>query len=352
MSRPPKFVQGFVDRHGRARFYFRRRGFPRVPLPGLPWSPEFMVAYEKALAGQPLQVGSARVVPGSIRALTISYLNSPAFRSMSQVTQQDYRYVVERFCEEHGNKRVVALQREHIIKLMMGRKPNSANRLRKVLRAMMTHAVEIGMRADDPTREVRAARVKTDGYHSWTEPEIARFEARHPVGSRARLALALLLYSGQRRADVVHMGRQHVRDGMLHVRQSKTGSELMIPVHPDLAALIASATDRLTFLVNDLGRPFTVGSFSNWFRAQCDMANLHHCSAHGLRKAAARRLAEAGCTEHEIAAITGHASLREVARYTRAADQKHLAISAMEKTKARTSSVKLAAGFDKNDKIF
>ena len=115
--------------------------------------------------------------------------------------------------------------------------------------------------------------------------------------------------------------------------------------------MIASATDRLTFLVNDWGRPFTVGSFSNWFRAQCDTANLHHCSAHGLRKAAARRLAEAGCTEHEIAAITGHASLREIARYTRAADQRQLATAAMEKSKTRTSSVKLATGFDKDQKI-
>ena len=103
--------------------------------------------------------------------------------------------------------------------------------------------------------------------------------------------------------------------------------------------------------MTDWGRPFTVGSFSNWFRAQCDMANLHHCSAHGLRKAAARRLAEAGCTEHEIAAITGHASLREIARYTKTADQKRLADAAMEKAKAGTSSVKLATGFDKKEKI-
>jgi integrase len=172
------------------------------------------------------------------------------------------------------------------------------------------------------------------------------------VGSRARLALALLLYTGQRRSDVVRMGRQHVRDGLLHVRQQKTAVELVIPVHSDLAELVAGATDRLTFLVNDWGRPFTVGSFSNWFRAQCDMANLRHCSAHGLRKAAARRLAEAGCTEHEIAAITGHASLREVARYTRAADQRRLADAAMRKAKARTSSVKPVARFDKKEKIF
>ena len=91
MKRPPKFVQGFVDRHGRPRFYFRRPGFDRVPLPGLPWSPEFMAAYETALAGQPMQVASASVKPGTMRALAVSYYNSVAFRSMKASTQGVYR---------------------------------------------------------------------------------------------------------------------------------------------------------------------------------------------------------------------------------------------------------------------
>jgi len=352
MRRPPKFVHAFLDRHGAPRFYFRRPGYPRVALPGLPWSPEFMRAYEQALGGQPIQVGAARVMPGTMRALAVSYFNSPAFRAMSGTTQQDYRHVIDRFCSQHGSKGVATLKPEHIAKLMaMCDKPNAANRLRKVLRAMMRHAVDIGMRSDDPTRDVRAIRVKTDGYHTWTEAEIAQFEARHPVGSLQRLALALLLFTGQRRGDVVHLGRQHIRDGMLHIRQRKTGAELGIPVHPELQALISGATDRLTFLVNDLGRPFPVGSFSNWFRAACDSANLHHCSAHGLRKAAARRLAEAGCTAHEIAAITGHASLSEIVRYTKAADQKRLATAAMDKAKERTTIGKPDTRFAKQGKI-
>jgi integrase len=106
----------------------------------------------------------------------------------------------------------------------------------------------------------------------------------------------------------------------------------------------------MTFLVTEFVKPFTAAGFGNWFREQCDIANLNHCSAHGLRKAAARRLAEAGCTEHEIAAITGHASLREIVRYTKAADQKRLAAAAMAKVKAGTSSVKLTLPFDKTVK--
>ena len=354
MRRPPKFVQGFLDRHGKPRWYFRRLGFKRTPLPGLPWSPEFMAAYEDALAGQLVLVGSTRVKPGTIRALAISYYNSLGFRSLKASSQAIYRRIIDRFCREHGDKRAVTLQREHIVKLMAARaeKPASANALHKVLRALMQHAVEIGMRADDPTRNVKVLRVKTDGYHSWTESEIEQFEARHIIGSRARLAFALLLYTGQRRSDVVRMGRQHIRDEALQVRQLKTGAELSVPVHPALAAIIAeTGANNLTFLVTDQGKPYSAAGFGNWFRDQCRAVGLHGCSAHGLRKAAARRLAEAGCTAHEIAAITGHASLREIARYTKAVDQKKLAAAAIEKVKAGTSSVKPTAKFDKKREI-
>ena len=339
MARSPKWVHSFVDRHGKPRFYFRRAGFKKVPLPGLPWSPEFMAAYEAALAGQPRQIETAQVKPGTIRALAVSYFSSLGFRSMKPSTQSVYRNAIERLCKDHGEKGATTLQREHIVKLMAARaeRPESANLLRKVVRAMMQHAVEIGLRPDDPTRDVRAIRVKSDGYHSWSEAEISQFEKCHEVGSRPRLALALLLYTGQRRSDVVTMGRQHIRDGAIHVRQVKTGAALAIPVHPALGAIIEdTAADHLTFLTTQFGKPFTAAGFGNWFREQCDLARLPHCSAHGLRKAAARRLAEAGCTEHEIASVTGHASLREVARYTKAANQAQLAASAMEKVKTRT----------------
>jgi integrase len=353
MKHAPKFVHGFLDLHGRPRFYFRRTGFRKVPLPGLPWAPEFMAAYEEALAGQPAQIGSSRVKPGTIRALAVSYYNSIEFRSLQPITQSVYHNVIDRFCEEtdtegrrHGDKRATTLQRQHILKLMAARadKPDSANGLRKVLRAMMKHAVEIGMRADDPTRDVRALRPKSkSGFHRWTEVEIAQFEARHPIGTKARLALALGLYTGQARQDVVAMGPQHVRDEVLNWVRGKTarttGTELFIPIHPMLRTIIdATPSGHLTYLVTEFGKPFAVAGFGNWFRDQCDMANLRQCSFHGLRKAASVRLAEAGCTPHEIAAITGHASLKEIVRYTDTVDRKRLARAAIDKVKAGTTS--------------
>ena len=348
MRRPPQYVNGFIDRYGKARWYFRRAGFKRMTLPGLPWSPEFMEAYQQALAGQPAPIGAERTIPGTLRALAVSYFASPTFRTTRPSTQYTYRNVIDRLCAEHGDKRVALLHREHVIKLLAARAhaPGTANALRRSLRALMQHAVEIGMRADDPTRDVRKIpTAKGDGYHSWTEGEIEQFERHHPVGSRARLAFALLLYTGQRRSDVVRMGRQHLSDNAICVRQVKTGREVWVPVHEALAPILATAATNLTFLLTDQGKPYTAAGFGNWFRDQCQAAALHGCSAHGLRKAAARRLAEAGCSTHEIAAITGHASLKEVARYTEAVDRRRLAQSAM--AKVRTLSDKLDEKFVK-----
>src|SRR5262249_12815771 len=349
--RLPRYVHGFIDRHGKPRFYFRRAGFQARPLRGLPYGSEFMADYDAAVAGQPLPVGASKVRPGTMLALAISYFASPEFRVLRLSTQRAYRGIIDRLCRAHGDKRVADLRRDHVVKLMAARAdhPSAANGLRMALRVMMKHAIEIGLRADDPTRDVRAIRIKSTGHHSWTDDEIAQFERRHPIGSRARLALALLLYTGQRRGDVTRMGAQHIRNGALHVKQEKTGAELIIPVHPTLATIIAAAPrNHLTFVTTRHGRPFQGSAFSRWFREECDKAGLPHCSAHGLRKAAARRLAEAGCTAHEIGAITGHASLTELVRYTKAVDQRRLAEAAM--TKTRTSARKPATGFAKQAK--
>lgn len=188
------------------------------------------------------------------------------------------------------------------------------------------------MRDDNPAREVRRLRYVKQPFTPWAEDHIAAFCARWPVGSRERLALDLLLFTGQRRGDVIRLGRQHVQGGRIRLRQGKTGAALTLPIHPDLAASLAAIEhDHLTFLVTRDGAPFASGNaFFNWFKWATAKASLPaNLSPHGLRKAAARRLAEAGCTPHEIAAVTGHATLAEVERYTRSADQARMAEAAM-----------------------
>ena len=337
------YIHEFRDRHGKIRRYVRVPGRKRVPLKGAPGTEEFMAVYQAALAGEAprVDVGAGRMRPGTVNAAVAGYFSSTSFLSLSPATQTTYRGILERFRLEHGDKRIALVERRHVEKMIASKvaTPAAANNLLRMLRALMRFAVANGMRRDDPTVGVISVKARSAGFHSWTEDEIAAFEGRHPIGTRARLALALLLYTAQRRSDVIRMGRQHIRDEVLTIRQKKTGMLVDIPVHPELRAILdATSNDNLTFLVTSLGGPFLPASFTNWFRDCCGAAGLRGCSPHGLRKAAARRLAESGCTDHEIMAITGHTTLKEVSRYTAAVDRKRLAAQAM--SKIRTSSGK------------
>ena len=108
MRHPPKFVQAFIDRNGKPRFYFRRPGFKSVPLPGLPWSPQFMEVYEAALSGQPLQIGASRTKPGTVSAAIIGYYYDQSFLALAPSTQRPLRSILERFRAEHGDKRIAS----------------------------------------------------------------------------------------------------------------------------------------------------------------------------------------------------------------------------------------------------
>lgn len=172
------------------------------------------------------------------------------------------------------------------------------------------------------------------GYHSWTTEEVQKFEDHHPIGTKARLAFALLLYTGQRRSDVVLFGKQHVNDGWLRFTQRKNRNRrpitLELPILPVLQDIIGrSPAGDLTFLVTDQGYPFTGNGFGNKMRQWCDEAGLPDCASHGLRKAGAAIAAENGATAHQLMSIFGWLTLKEAERYTRAAAQRKLAASAM-----------------------
>jgi integrase len=210
--------------------------------------------------------------------------------------------------------------------------PHAANNFLKAMCAFFAWAVDEGLLEINPTAKVKLLKGPNDdvGFHTWTEEELQRFEARWPVGTRERLAFDLLLYTGLRRGDVVRLGRQHVRDGMLSLRMEKTGDMVVIPMLPILQATIdASAVGDLTYLITEFGNPFSKAGFGNWFRRACRKAKCPG-SAHGLRKAGATRAAENGATERQLMAIFGWTSSKMATHYTRAAEQRHLAMSAGE----------------------
>jgi integrase len=325
------YVIEYLDRHGKSRRYFRRKGQKLIPLPGHPGSREFREAYEVALDTTLTGAGATtdNTKPGTVAALVAAYYRSSEYKSLAQITKATYRREIEKFRRDHGDKRIALLEREHVKRLIANKAelPGAANKLLRIVRMLMRFAVDSGLRKHDPTVGIRKLKVRNGGFRPWGEKEIAAFEAAHPVGTRARLALALLLYTAQRRSDVIRMGWQHVRGGQISIKQQKTGASLWLPIHPTLESVLA-ATPRsnLTFLITGSGKPFSGPGFGNWFGDCCRKAGLPvGFNAHGLRKAAARRLAEAGCSSKQIMAVTGHRSLEEVERYTLSVEQMVLA---------------------------
>ncbi|MGJ8594364.1 tyrosine-type recombinase/integrase [Sulfitobacter sp.] len=338
-----KYIVEDTDRHGTVRLYYRRPGEPKIRLRGPSGSAEFLTDYRRAAAGPAIprtapKIG--RVVKGSIKGLCVDYYKSAMFRELDPRTQKVRRAILERFCQHKsdGDKPYRMLLPRHIRTRrdeMMDR-PEAANGMVKALRQVFKFAMRYDLHDSNPALGIEYLSGNADGFHSWTLDEIEQFENTHAVGTSARLALSLALYTGQRRADLVTFGKQHVRDGWLSFTQHKNRNSkpvrMEIPIIPVLQQTIdASPTGDLTFLVTAFNRPFTSNGFGNRFRKWCDEAGLKNCSVHGLRKAAAARLAELGCTEQEIMAITGHRTSKEVTRYTRAASQKTRAESALRR---------------------
>lgn len=336
-----KYVHEFRDRHGTIRRYVRKPGAAkRIPLPGLPGSAEFMETYQAALAAPVMrtEVGAARTKHGTVNFAIVAYYNSRDFHNLAESSQKARRRILELFRVKFGHLRIDALRRDHIQRILADKPPFSARDWLKAIRAILRFSVEtLRLRDDDPASGIELKMPKHDGYHCWTDEEITQFETHHAIGTKPRLALALLLYTAQARCDVVKMGRQHVKDGILHTGRQKTGVKLEIPVHSELQRIIdATPSGGMTFLLTEYGKPFAAAGFGNWFRDQCDAADLPQCSAHGLRKAALTRLAEAGCSPFQIMAISGHKTLALVQHYCAAANKKKLAREAMRTLERKT----------------
>jgi integrase len=314
---------------GRVRIRFRRRGAATITLNAPPGTDEFLKEYLAALKGNAQRVtkqpeGQQHPTIGTLRWLMTQYYGSAEFKRLEPHTQHVRRLILDKLCQ---GRNVRALRDEK------AQTPEAANQIVKMLRQVFGYAVAADLAKANPAKEVPYLKSGSEGFHTWTIDEVHRFEQRHPIGTKARLALALMLYIGQRRSDIIQFGRQHVKNGWLKITQHKNRSRkpitIEIPVLAELQSIIdASTCGDLTFLVTEFGRPFTPNGFGNWFRDRCIEAGVPG-RAHGLRKATATRLAEVGASDREIMAVTGHQTSKEVDRYTKAARRKVLAESAM-----------------------
>ncbi len=350
---PKKFAKKYLveDRtDGVLRFYFRRKGQPKVRINGVPGSDEFNETYYRALNGKVTnaKTGPKLAAASTLRWLCEQYFQSAEYKMLDAKTKHVRRQILESCWAEPtkpGSPRLfedmpITACNAKSIRVLRDRKaekPEAANSRVKALRQVFAWAVlpEVEMAPTNPARDVPYFKTGGEGFHSWTIDEVEKFEQFHPIGTKARLAFGLLLYTSQRRGDVIVFGRQHVSRGALtftqHKNRAKKPVRLEIPIHPELQQIIdASPCGDLTFLVTEFNKPFTSNGFGNWFRKRCDEAGLPQCSAHGIRKAAASRLADNGATERQIMSVTGHQTSKEVDRYTKAARQRVLAKSAME----------------------
>ena len=350
----PKYVSEETDKKtGRIYVYFRRRGRAKVRMPDAPYSDAFNTQYHQLLRDEPAPKPDERTAAGDFTLgwLVMKYCASAEFRGLDARTQRVRRQILDSILKERikagssgpafadmplakiTGKAVRALRDRKAADAAGNPTPEAANGRVKALRQVFAYGVENELHDTlqaNPARDIPYVKNNSEGFHTWSLEEVQRYEARHPVGTKARLALAILLYTAQRRSDVVLFGRQHEHDGWLVFTQEKNRRRkpihMEIPILPDLRAVLdASPLGDMVWLVNDLGRPFTANGFGNKMRQWCDEAGLPNCSAHGLRKASATRLADSGATEQQIMAMTGHTTSKEVIRYTRAANKRRLA---------------------------
>jgi integrase len=342
-----------TDRHGNVRYYFRVGRGPRVRIREVPGTEEFNKRYHELTrrwtAGEPKAVPRDATKPETYRWLCQQYMLSADYTELDPRTQHVRRQIIDHMCAEpiapcanetFGDCPLASFTPKAVVILRQRKAefPEAANGRVKTIRAIFRWALdptnEIQGVAVNPARDVRFLKPKNkSGFHTWTVDEVECFEAEHPIGTKPRLALALLAYTGARRSDVVLLGKQHVREGRLrftaHKNRKRAPRIIDIPVLPELQAVIyASPTGDMTFLLTEFGKPYTAAGFGNWFTRQCRAAGLNQCSAHGLRKAAATIAAENGATTNQLMAVFGWATAKEAERYAKEADRKRLATDA------------------------
>lgn len=332
------------DRHGKLRARWRKAGHTPVYLQTMPDSPGFE-AELKAIAGQARSI-RVEYIPRSVHDLCARYYACPDFKTKgNDDTRARRRGIIEAFRAQYGNDMVEDFGFEHVEAILLkqtvkrvtdkGRTVGgevAARKLRKELLRLFRYARKLKWITTNPVEDAeKVGKAKLTGFYPWTEADIRQYQAKHAIGTKARLALEILLWTGQRRGDARLFGPKHVANGAATFTPAKTGRTMGMTLAPDLRAAIdaMSSVGITTYLVTEYGKPFTKDGFGNKMRQWCDEAGLPQCTAHGLRKAIARRVSDSGGTQQQIKAVGGWKGDSEVTIYTEGTEQRSLADSAI-----------------------
>jgi integrase len=334
-------------RHGKMVWYVRVGDGPRIRMHAAPGTPEFDQEYFAAMHGIPVPMATGKSTSGSLRWLYERYHDSAAWAALSPATRKVREAIFRHVLDMSGAVPYVQLRRRDIEAAIDTRadRPGSASGFLKTMKGLFGWAYKGGFVKIDPTEGVRCEHTKTGtGYPVWSEAEIDQYHAHWSIGTKERVWMDVLLYTGLRRGDAVRLGRQHVRDSIATIRTEKSQEvvTVTIPILPVLTeTLRAGPTADLAFICGANGKPLTKESFGNLFRVACRTAGINK-SAHGLRKAGATRAAENGATVAELEAIFGWRGGGMASYYTRSADRKRLAKQAMKKL-MRTPAEQISA---------
>ncbi|MXU65926.1 tyrosine-type recombinase/integrase [Oceanomicrobium pacificus] len=338
MARPVlKYVWRMRDRHGKERVYLR---YPRRPLIALPALPETSLEFQEAYRVAMLKAENGTMLPSRSKEGTIGEILDLTMKShhyrtgITDLYRKRLRGHFDAIRESVGHVPFDVVRVPHIRKNLshLSDRPHEAEMRLKAWRFIFAEAVKASRADQNFASDVPWTTVKNKGFPSWSEEEISAYEDHWKVGTPQRTAFDLLLHTGQRRKDICEMEWSDIKDGWITIIQSKTKKQVDIPIsHALQASLDVTPKIAATIITTKFGKPRSSNAFGEWFRSSVKEAGIKDRSAHGLRKAAANRLAEAGCSVHEIASITGHTSLKEVERYTKSASQRRMAQKAMQR---------------------
>lgn len=341
------------DRHGGVRWRFRK-GTVDTYLSGPYGSAVFREEYEAALKGSKSPASRSTAAYGSLSWLIEAYIGSMRYRDLSVGRKKSLRGLLEFLRAEAGDLPFGRFGSRHVEALMDKKSgPVAANSIKKTLSILFNFAIkhELAEQKVNPARHADRRKESVDGFHTWTDAELAKYLDHHGPGTKARRAALLIFYTGAARQDAAAMGWQNVKDGRISYRRGKTGVPADLPILPELMEELrhVPATDML-FLTHSGGKPYKAETLGNWFKDQCIAAGLPNCTAHGLRKAMATRLAEGSASEWEVMAFLAHSSPKEAATYTKKAGRAGLADSGLAKvsgSKTERNLSNLPARLDK-----
>lgn len=351
-----KHVKTIIKANGRRFHYLAVPGFAMIRLPDGPKdTPEFLMAYGAAMQARKPSRKGTRPVAGSIAEAVAAYQQSQAFLALAVTTRDQRKRHLSKIVGTWGNARLSDLRDTHIDADLVKLTAHSANGRLRVWRGFCAWAKSSKRIAFNPAADVdRRKAPRSDGHQPWTEADVKAFRDYWAIGTPQRLAMEVVNWFGCRAGDAVRLGPGMVdRDGWLTYRQNKTGAQVSVPFNRALPAFakdmqadldmlkeaIADSPKHMTWLVTKFGAARSPKAFSSWFAGAAAKAGLtDEKSAHGLRKTRSESLAEAGASEHQIMAWTGHETTAEVKRYTKAANRKRMLSGPEDEQKLETSN--------------